>query len=93
MFFIPLMDHITCTHRFLTISERLQATTPGGTTPALSYVNLGANGSSSNVFTLASEEPPTDERPSLLGTGSLLNVRNAYGYVYATCMPFAVFDL
>lgn len=58
----------------MTISERLQTTVPGSNSPALSYVNLGANGSSSNVFTLAQEGPPLDDRSSLVGKGSILNV-------------------
>lgn len=62
-------------HRFLTISERLsvlQTTTPGSTSQTLSYRNLGANGSSSNVF--AASEPSADKRSSLVGTDYILNV-------------------
>lgn len=61
--------------RFLTISERLsalQTSSPESNSQPLSYRNLGANGSSSNVFPL-SEEPSVDVESSLVGTG-ILNV-------------------
>ncbi|CAM9509281.1 unnamed protein product [Pylaiella littoralis] len=61
--------------RFLTISERLsvmQATTAPGSNSQTLYRNLGANGSSSNVF--AASEPFADKSSSPVGTNYILHL-------------------
>ncbi|CAB1112131.1 unnamed protein product [Ectocarpus sp. CCAP 1310/34] len=73
-------DMLASSHldRFLTISERLSTlqtpTAVGSSSPRLSYRNLGANGSSSNVFPAHS---PESRSSSLVGTDYILNLMSS----------------
>lgn len=71
---------VTMHGRFLTISERLsgmqKSATPANNRLALSYRNLGAHGSSSNVFVASESMSLIDGTGSsgLVGTDYILNV-------------------